>query len=324
MGKLHLTLSCGNYDRTRFLIDGSVQAEGIDLTVIPLASAERHDRFARNFEFDVCELQMGNFLGGKARGEPYTAIPVFPHRKFCHGNLVINARSGIERPEDLAGKRIGLHLFCNPVVIWMQGVLQDEFGVSPRSLKVFTDGPEQVSGWAPPPDLDLQRMPPGQHADALLAAGELDAYMLPDVGASLRSGAAGVRRLWPDYRDVEIDYFQRTGIFPIRHTVVIKDEVLKRDPWVAVSLLKAFTKAKELGIAHMSDQRRSFLAWYGAALELEREVLGPDPWAYGVEPNRVAIETMARYAADLGVTDRVLEIPEMFTESTLVSRRFQE
>jgi len=324
MGKLHLTLSCGNYDRTRFLIDGTVEAEGIDLTVVPLASAERHDRFTRNLEFDVCELQMGNFLGWMARGAPFTAIPVFPHRKFCHGNLVVNTHSGIERPEDLAGKRIGLHLFCNPVVIWLQGLLHDEYGVSPRSLTVYTDGEEQVPGWSPPADLEMKRLPRGRNADAQLAAGELDAYMLPDVGPSVQAGAAGVRRLWPDYRAVEIDYFQRTGIFPIRHTVVIKNTVLERDPWVAVSLLKAFTKAKDLGIAHMRDQRRSFLAWYGAELEAEREILGPDPWPYTVEDNRVAIETMARYAADLGVTDRALEIPEMFVESTLVKTRFAE
>jgi 4,5-dihydroxyphthalate decarboxylase len=323
MGKLHLSLSCGDYDRTRYLVDGTVQPEGIDLTVIPLISSERHDRFTRNLEFDVCELQMGVFLGWKARGAPFTAIPVFPHRKFCHGNVVVGVTSGIERPEDLAGKTIGMQAHFNPVSVWMRGLLQEQHGVDVASLKIRTNAAEQVPGWSPPAWMDFQRVARGRVEDSV-AAGEIDAYMLPDVGIALRSGGSSVRRLWPDYRAVEIDYFKRTGIFPIRHTVVVKDEVLKRDPWVAISLVKAFTRARDLGIAHMSDQRRSFLAWYGTALEEEQEILGPNAWAYTVEDNRVGLETMARYAQICGVADRVLEIPEMFTESTLVKARFQE
>ena len=322
MSKLRLSLSCGDYDRTRFLIDGTVQAEGIDLTVIPLWSGERHDRFTRLLEFDVCELQLGVFLGWKARGAPFTAIPAFPHRKFCHANVVINTNAGIESPADLAGRTLGMQAHFNPVSIWMRGLLQEEYGVSPQSLKLRTNAHEQVPGWEPPDWMDIQRVPAGRNVDAMLSAGELDAYMLPDVGPSIRDGADGVRRMWPNYREVEANYFRQTGIFPLRHTVVIKDEVLKAHPWVAVSVLKAFTEAKEMGIGHMGDQRRSFLAWYGAELEEERELFGPDPWPYTIEGNRVAIETMARYAAECGVTDRVLEIPEMFAETTLVARRF--
>ena len=288
MGKLHLSLSCGDYDRTRYLIDGTVQPEGIDLTVLPLVSAERHDRFTRNLEFDVCELQMGVFLGWKARGAPFTAIPVFPHRKFCHGNVVIGTNAGIERPEDLAGKIIGMQAHFNPVSVWMRGLLQEEYGVDAKALRIRTNATEQVPGWTPPSWMDHQRVQRGR-VDALVAEGKIDAFMLPDVGPSLRSGLSGIRRLWPNYREEEIAYYQRTKIFPIRHVVVIRNEVLDRDPWVAVSLLKAFTKAKDLGLAHMSDQRRSFLAWYGAALEEEREILGDDPWPYTVEDNRQAL-----------------------------------
>jgi 4,5-dihydroxyphthalate decarboxylase len=323
LAKLHLSLSCGDYDRTRFLVDGSVEPEGIDLTVIPLVSSERHDRFTRNLEFDVCELQMGGFLGWMARGAPFTAIPVFPHRKFCHGNVVIGANSGIEGPADLAGKTIGMQAHFNPVSVWMRGLLQEEYGVDAHSLKVRTNAREQVPGWSPPEWMDHARVPSGR-VDQLVASGKMDAFMLPDVGLSVQEGGAAVRRLWPDYRQTEIDYFKRTGIFPIRHCVVVKNEVLKRDPWVAPSLVKAFTRARDLGIAHMSDQRRSFLAWYGAALEEEREILGDNAWPYTVEDNRVGLEAMARYATMCGVTDRTLEVEEMFTESTLVKTRFAE
>ena len=129
MERLRLSLSCNEYDRTRFLVDGTVQAEGIDLNVVSLPSEERHRRFSRSLEFDVCELQMGVFLGWMARGAPFTAIPVFPHRKFCHGNVLLNTASGIHRPEDLAGKIIGMRAHFNPVSLWMRGVLQEEYAL---------------------------------------------------------------------------------------------------------------------------------------------------------------------------------------------------
>ena len=316
MAKLSLSLSCGNYDRTRFLVDGTVQPEGIDLTVIPLVSGERHDRFTRNLEFDVCELQMGVFLGWKSRGAPFTAIPVFPHRGFFHGNVVINANAGIQGPADLTGKTIGLQAHFNPVAIWMRGVLQEEYGVSLASLKIRANAREQVPGWEPPEWMDYARMPAGRRVEDALQEGEIDCIMPPEVYESIRADSGRVQRLWPDFREVEADYFRRTGIFPIRHTVVIKNEILDQHPWVAISLMKAFARAKELGLAHVRDPRRSFLAWYGAQLEEEEALFGPDPWPYSLEGNRVALETMARYAAACGVTDEPLSIHEMFAEST--------
>ena len=136
MEPLRLTLSCNEYDRTRFLVDGTVKAEGIDLEILSLPSEERHRRFSRDLEFDVCELQMGVFLGWMGRGAPFSAIPVFPHRKFCHGNVLIHATSGIQKPEDFAGKRIGMRAHFNPVSLWMRGVLQEEHGVPARSLQL--------------------------------------------------------------------------------------------------------------------------------------------------------------------------------------------
>jgi 4,5-dihydroxyphthalate decarboxylase len=321
VANLSLSLSCGNYDRTRFLVDGTVQAEGIDLTVIPLVSGERHDRFTRNLEFDICELQMGVFLGWKSRGAPFTAIPVFPHRGFFHGNVVINTKVGIETPADLAGKTVGMQAHFNPVTIWMRGLLQEEFGVPPASLKIRTNAGEQVPGWMPPPWMDHARMPEGGRVEDALRAGEIDLIIPPEVYESVRTDSDQMRRLWPDFKQTEMDYFRRTGIFPIRHTVVIKNDILEEHPWVALSVMKAFTKAKELGFAHVRDPRRSFLAWYGAELEAEEALFGPDPWPYTVEGNRVALETMARYAAVCGVTEDVLAIDDMFVASTLdVSR----
>src|SRR4029434_1257810 len=150
MERLRLSLSCNEYDRTRFLVDGTVPAEGIDINVVSLPSEERHRRFSRDLEFDVCELQMGVFLGWMARGAPFTAIPVFPHRKFCHGNVLINSASGIQTPEDLAGKTIGMRAHFNPVSLWMRGLFQEEYGVEVRSLKIRTNHQEQGACVQPP------------------------------------------------------------------------------------------------------------------------------------------------------------------------------
>ena len=317
MERLRLTLSCNEYDRTRFLVDGTVKAEGLDLTVVSLPSEQRHARFSRDLEFDVCELQMGVFLGWMARGAPFTAIPVFPHRKFCHGNVLVNSASGIQKPEDLAGKIIGMRAHFNPVSLWMRGLLQEEYGVPARSLRIRTNQQEQVPGWQPPDWMDIERIPKGQKVEELLPRGDIDACMLPEINFKLARNTTGVRRLWPNFREVEKEYYLRSKIFPIRHVVVVKNVLLERHPWAARSLVEAFTRAKEMGIKHVSDTRRSFLAWYGAELEEERELFGDDAWPYNIKDNRVVLETMSRYAALVGVTDRKLGIKELFAESAL-------
>jgi 4,5-dihydroxyphthalate decarboxylase len=314
MEKLRLTLSCNEYDRTRFLVDGTVKAEGIDLTIVSLPSEERHRRFSRDLEFDVCELQMGVFFGWIARGAPFRAIPVFPHRKFCHGNVLIHTACGIQKPEDLAGKKIGMRAHFNPVSLWMRGILQDEYGVPARSLTIRTNQQEQIPGWKPPEWMKIERLPKGQKIEDVLPTGEIDACMLPEISPKYLCIPC-VRRLWPNFREVEKDYYLRTKIFPIRHVVVVKHSILERHPWVAQSLLDAFTKAKEKGIKHVSDTRRSFLAWYGAELEEERALFGDDAWPYNIKDNRLVLETMARYAEMAGITERRLTIDEMFTES---------
>jgi 4,5-dihydroxyphthalate decarboxylase len=317
MERLRLTLSCNEYDRTRFLVDGTVKAEGLDLTVVSLPSEQRHARFSRDLEFDVCELQMGVFLGWMSRGAPFTAIPVFPHRKFCHGNVLVNSASGIQKPEDLAGKIIGMRAHFNPVSLWMRGLLHEEYGVPARSLRIRTNQQEQVPGWQPPDWMDIERIPKGQKVEELLPHGDIDACMLPEINFKLARNTTGVRRLWPNFREVEKEYYLRSKIFPIRHVVVVKNGILERHPWAAHSLVEAFTRAKEIGIKHVSDTRRSFLAWYGAELEEERELFGDDAWPYNIKDNRVVLETMSRYAALVGVTDRKLGIKELFAESAL-------
>ncbi|HEX6440016.1 MAG TPA: ABC transporter substrate-binding protein [Candidatus Binatia bacterium] len=316
MPDTHLTLSCGDYDRTRPLIDRSVPTPGLDLTVIPLPSAERHTRFVRNLEFDVCELQIAQYLGLKSRGFPITAIPVFPHRRFNHSCVMVRIDSNILRPEDLRGRRVGVHGHFNPIALWIRGLLQHEFDLPSSEIHWIADGSEDVPGWSPPSWLRIDHAPAGRKMQDLLKAGELDAQILSDSGADASAINKIVRRLWPNYREVEVDYYRRTGIFPIRHLVVVKDEVLQRGGEVASQLVRAFEDAKQQAYRYWADHRRSSLAWFGAEQEEERALLGPDPWPYSVEQNRVVLETLLDYAFEQRLTERRLDIQEIFAPGT--------
>jgi 4,5-dihydroxyphthalate decarboxylase len=316
MPDTHLTLSCGDYDRTRPLIDRSVPTPGLDLTVIPLPSAERHTRFVRNLEFDVCELQIAQYLGLKSRGAPITAIPVFPHRRFNHSCVMVRMDSNILRPEDLRGRRVGVHGHFNPIALWIRGLLQHEFDLPSSEIHWIADGSEDVPGWSPPSWLRIDHAPAGRKMQDLLKAGELDAQILSDSGADASAINKIVRRLWPNYREVEVDYYRRTGIFPIRHLVVVKDEVLQRGGEVASQLVRAFEDAKLQAYRYWADHRRSSLAWFGAEQEEERALLGPDPWPYSVEQNRVVLETLLDYAFEQRLTERRLDIQEIFAPGT--------
>jgi 4,5-dihydroxyphthalate decarboxylase len=316
MPDIRLTLSCGDYDRTRPLIDRTVPTPGLDLTVIPLPSAERHTRFVRNLEFDVCELQIAQYLGLKSRGAPITAVPVFPHRRFNHSCVMVRIDSNISRPEELRGRRVGVHGHFNPIALWVRGLLQHEFNLPPSEIQWVADGSEDVPGWSPPSWLRIERAPAGRKMQDLLKAGELDAQILSDSGTDASTINKIVRRLWPNYREVEVDYYRRTGIFPIRHLVVLKDEVLEHDGEVAAQLVRAFEDAKQQAYKYWADHRRSSLAWFGAEQEEERALLGPDPWPYSVEKNRVVIETLLDYAFEQRLTERRLDINEIFAAGT--------
>jgi 4,5-dihydroxyphthalate decarboxylase len=312
MKKLSLTLSCGDYDRTRPLIDGKVATLGLDLTVIPLPSGERHKRFVRNLEFDVCELQIAQYLGLKSRGVPITAIPVFPHRRFNHSCVMVRVDSEITHPPDLRGRRVGIHGHFNPIALWVRGVLQHEFNLPPSEIHWIADGSEDVPSWSPPSWLKIERAPAGKKMQDLLKAGEIDAQILSDSGVDADTINKLVRRLWPNYREVEADYYRRTGIFPIRHLVVVKDALLQHDHELARTLVSIFEESKQMAYRYWADHRRSYLAWFGAEQEEEKALLGADPWPYNIDNNRRTLETLLDYALEQGLTDRRLKIKEIF------------
>src|SRR3954468_9965897 len=220
MSKVKPTLACGPYDLMGGLIDSTVQVPGVDLNVLTMASPERHRRMLRHVEFDVCELSLGGYLIAREAHAPFTAIPAFPHRRFRHGYVAINTRAGISKPIDLNGKRIGLRTLRNSAGLWMRGILHDHYDVDLKSIEWWCQEEEDIA-IEPAAWMKVRRVPEGRNIDEMLVAGDLDASIYPEVLPSLRNAAPEVGLLFADPKGAEIEYFRRTGIFPIMHTVVI-------------------------------------------------------------------------------------------------------
>jgi len=313
---MELTLACGKYDLLRALVTGEAQAPGIELNVLTMASPERHGRMLRHQEFDICELSLVAYLVAHDQGAAFTAIPVFPHRRFRHGYVAKRMNAGIEKPADLNGKRIGLDTLQNSAGLWMRGILQDHYGVDLKSLEWWCqeeeDVPFQPASW-----LKLRRVAQGRDIDRMLLDGELEAAIYPETLPSIRNGSPKVGLLFPETKKAEIQYYRASGIFPIMHTVVIRNSILERQPWVAMSVLQAFQKAKELCYRHMADPRNLALAWAAEVLQEQREALGADPYPYGLEPNRKALEAVLRYEHEQGMIRKSPKVEELFFPPSL-------
>ena len=316
MSKLNLTLACGDYDFLRPLINGEIQPEGVDLNVLTMPSPERHGRMLRHEEFDVCELSLVAYLVARDRGCDYNAIPVFPHRRFRHSYMVKRTGCGIDKPADLNGKRVALDTLQNSAGLWMRGILQDHYQVDLKTIEWWCqeeeDIPLEPASW-----MRLKRVAPGKNVDQMLLDGELEAALYPETLPSVRKGSPKVALLFPEPKAAEIDYYRKSGIFPIMHTVVIKNHILEKHPWLAINFVRAFQKAKELCFDRMKDPRSFALVWVQDLLREQREIFGPDPWPYNLDDNRKALEAVVRYEYEQGMIKHKPEVEELFFPPSL-------
>src|SRR5438132_6415951 len=319
---VRVTLACGATDRTLPMILGDVRPAGIDLTFLRMSPEEVFWRMTRHAEFDAAEMSLSSYILRRSRGDDaLVAIPVFTSREFRHSCIWVRADAGITTPADLKGKRMGVPEYQMTAAVWIRGFLSDDFGVVPTDLHWFSGGlyqPGRVEKLPINiPGLHLQAIGHEQTLSDMLLDGELDAIM----GARPPRGFPGprVRRLFPDFRPVEVDYFKRTGVFPIMHTVVIRRELLDREPWVARSLYDAFCEAKRRAMAELLDPvvLAVTLPWLIAEVESTQALMGEDYWPYGLERNRAALETLVRYSSEQGLAQRGVAIEELFAPSTL-------
>jgi 4,5-dihydroxyphthalate decarboxylase len=311
--KLNLSLACGDYESIRALKEGTVKPDGIELTVLTdMTSDIRHWRMIRNHEFDVAELSMSNYLMAKYTGLPFAAIPVFLHRRFRHGFIFLNATKNIRKPPDLIGKKVGLRNFQATANLWIRGILEHEYQLPHRSIHWFKQDEEEVE-WIPPSDLNIQRVAAGKNVEQMLVEGELDALIHPELIQPILNKDQRVTRLFPAYRELEIDYFKRTGIFPIMHTTAIKQEVVDKYPWVAINLMQAFEDSKKAAYKRMENPRIVPLAWFRHFLEEQEGILGADPWAYGLgTSNRKNLETLMQYSQEQGLLGKKMPLDGLF------------
>ena len=316
MSKLKLSLACGPYDLLRPLIDGEVPPAGIDLNPLTMASPERHGRMLRYEEFDICELSLIAYLVAREQKKSFTAIPVFPHRRFRHLYMVKRAGCGIEKPSDLNGKRVGLDTLQNSAGLWMRGTLQDYYGVDLKTIEWWCQEEEDVP-LEPAKWMNVKRVAHGKNVDQMLLDGELEAALYPEILPSIRKGNPKVAQLFPDSKQAEIEYYKRSGIFPIMHTVVVKNHILEKEPWVGISLVQAFQRAKEICYERMSDPRNISLVWVKELMREQLEIFGPDPWPYNLEDNRKALEAAVRYEYEQGMIKNKPQIEELFFPPSL-------
>jgi 4,5-dihydroxyphthalate decarboxylase len=314
MSKLKLTIACDDYDYLRPLREGRVQAAGIDLNLLTVESGVRHQRMSRHGEYDACEYSLGSYLVARAHDRDWLqAIPFFPRRMFAHGFCFVRAGSGITQPSDLKGGRIGLLGYQNSLALIVKGMLMHSYGVPVTEVTWVTTREERVMAELPP-TIKIERAEAGRRLEDLLLAGEIDALVEPDLPEAWLQGKGTVARLFPDREKEERAYFESTRIFPIMHPLVVKKEILDRDPWVATSLYEAFVESKRLYRELMQQPHRLSFVWN--RLEEERQFFGKDPFSQGLRENRHDLESMIRFAGEQGMLPRPLGVEELFAETT--------
>lgn len=319
-----ITIACGNYDRTRALRDGRVNVEGCDVTFLPLYPEEIFHRAFNYQEFDVCEISFSSYIRTIADGTaPYIGIPAFVSRVFRHSGIYIRADSGIEKPEDLRGKRIGLPEYQITAVVWMRGILQHEYGVHPNEIQWRQGGQEQAgrkerTPLKPIPGIDLQTIPEDRTLVEMLEKGELDALFTARAPSSFLSGKPHIKRLFSDVRAVEQQYYKKTKIFPIMHLVGLRRSLAEKYPWLPASLFKAFIQAKAIATTDLHDVNALLvtLPWLVAETIETEALMGKDFWRYGVKQSLHEIEALTQYSFEQGLSSRKVGVDELFAPST--------
>jgi 4,5-dihydroxyphthalate decarboxylase len=326
MAKLTLSLAVGPYDRTRALIDGTVQIDGVDPICMTLSPEEIFFRAFRHNAFDICELSLSSFTVKTAQGNcPYVGVPAFVSRTFRHTSIYVRT-DRIKKPADLKGKKVGVPEYQLTACVWARAILQEDFGVKPSDITWVrgpiedASRPEKISIKLPK-DVRLEEGPGGVTISQLLAEGKIDGFIAPRAPALDLRQHPNVGWLFPDPTAAAKDYYKRTGIFPIMHLLGVRRELAGQHPWLPAALLKAFEQAKAAALALINDTSATkvTLPFVEENLQAARDLMGSDFWPYGVEPNRKTLEAFLRRHHSEGLSSRLVSVDEMFHPSTYES-----
>lgn len=323
-----LTLGTYHYEHTDALFDGSVGVEGFDAEVRTEGLVSDLFHHMIQGEYHAAELGLTYFVRMWDTAEsPFLALPIFPNRNFRHASVFVRADSGIDEPQDLAGRTVGeFALWGHDPGVWMKGILADEYGVTADQCSWVIGGtnfPIPEFEWVPQPVPDnvaVRHAGDGETLGAMLLSGEIDALISVDVPQEILSGGPRVRRLWVDYEAVERDYHRRTGIFPMMHVVAIRKDYLADHPQASKAIYDAFLQAKDAKAAYYraqaSKQHMALMTpWFSELFAENLRTLGEDWWPYGVEKNRIAVDTFLRYAHEQGLVQDLLTCEDIFVPS---------
>ncbi|WP_334026179.1 ABC transporter substrate-binding protein [Burkholderia gladioli] len=325
MSQLPLSIAVGNYDRMRPLVDGDVLIDGIDPVFMLHEPEEIFFRAFRHADYDICELSLSSYSVKTAAGvSPYIAVPVFPSRAFRHTSIYIRADRGIDRPEDLKGKRIGVPEYQLTANVWVRMILEEEYGVKASDVTWIRGGYEDPTrvekiGLKLPSDVRLENAPEGKTISGMLASGEIDALIGPRAPSCFERGHPQVRYLFDDPHASAQDWYRRTSLFPIMHTLGIRKTLVDRHPWLPGSVVKAFEQSKAVALARLSDTSATkvTLPFVEDHLRAARSLMGEDFWPYGFEANETTLNRFLARHFEEGLSARPLEARELFHPASL-------
>jgi 4,5-dihydroxyphthalate decarboxylase len=335
MANLRLSFAVERSERTTPLIDGTIQPEGIELVPIVADPSEIFWRQLKFNEFDISALSFSSYMITKSQGSTLISIPVFPARRFMHTQLFIHTDSGVKEPGDLIGKRIGVGEYQQTAALWTRRVLEQDFGVSQYQVHWYMERTEELShggatGFTPPKGISFQRIPPDKSLASMLVNNELDAapiHRALQKGSNIidrsthNRGTGGdwskIKPLFPDVIAEGERFVKKHGYVPASHTYVIRGDIHEKYPWVAFNLYKAFVQAKDLARDKLAEDIPSGLIFGAQYLAKSKQILGEDPFPYGVNTNRKMIEALIEGSHDQGLTPAKLRIEDLFAASTL-------
>lgn len=315
-GKLRLSMLTGGYEIVRALQDGTVQPKGIELVIGGYPGTRGiHDQVAQGRACDINEFNGGHYVVQKAHGrDDITAIPVFLHRRFRHSFIYINTSKGIEKPSDLAGRRVACRTIGAAAAYWMRGHLEDH-GAPHRSITWVIETLDEASEQAP--DMKIEVVPKGKKVEEMVLTGEVDAIIQPNVSHAYAAGDPRIAHLWPNYKEVELEYYRRTGFFPIMHVTTVPTAIVEKYPWVVESLTLAFEEAKQLAFTRVANPRNVPLAFWQYYWEDERHRFGEDPWQYGFSDlNKRNYDTLVGYVHDQVLSGPRPRLEDLFAKGS--------
>ncbi len=326
MSKLRLSVAMGDYDRTRALLDGRVQIDGVDPVYMTLYPEEMFFRAMRNQEFDICELSFSSYTVKTAKDDcPYVAVPVFLSRAFRHTSIYVR-KDRIKRPEELKGARVGVPEYQLSANVWARAILQDDYGVRPEDViwvrgGIETPGRPEKIPLQLPPGVRLESAPADSTISDMLDRGDIDGFIAPRPPSAHALENKNVGWLFDDPTAVAKDYYRRTKIFPIMHVLGVRKSLAEAQPWLPGAVFKAFSQSKAVALEALSDTSATkvTLPFVEEQLKAARETMGEDYWSYGVAPNRPTIETFLRHHFAQGLSARQLSVDEIFHPSTYES-----